>query len=202
METITKYTVAEVLNKWSNQTGVKMTQSNLADKLGMSRQQIGQLKNKPIPMKYNSKIETFITNTKKEGIILDFYPDVKASCGTGNYIETETKEQIVISPQAIPNYSAHNKYTVIKATSDSMQPEIKPNDFLVIQHNIERIKDNHIYIFSYDGELYCKYLSNNLGQIIVRSANANYPIRYIEGDNLSTFRLIGEVKAHIREYTF
>lgn len=200
METITKYTVAEVLNKWSSQTGVKMTQSNLADKLGMSKQQIGQLKDKHIPTKYNTKIESFLHSNKATGITLDYYPDVKASCGNGNYIETETKEQIIISPQVIPNYSVHNKYTVIKATSDSMQPEIKPNDYLVIQHNIEKIKDNHIYIFSYDGELYCKYLSNNLGQIIVRSANANYPTRYIEGDKLNAFTLIGEVKAHIREY--
>jgi hypothetical protein len=99
METITKYTVAEVLDKWSNQTGVKMTQSNLADKLGISKQQIGQLKNKPIPTKYNYKIESFIKNTKKDGVTLDYYPDVKASCGTGNYIETETKEQIAIPQQ-------------------------------------------------------------------------------------------------------
>ena len=92
METITKYTVTEILDRWSSQTGVKMTQSNLADKLGISKQQIGQLKNKPIPAKYNSKIESFIKNAKKDGVTLDFYPDVKASCGTGNYKETEIKE--------------------------------------------------------------------------------------------------------------
>lgn len=143
-----------------------------------------------------------LTNQKvfAEGIKLDYYPDVKASCGNGNYIDTETKEQIVIPPQAIQNYSPHNRYTVIVAQSDSMQPEIRPNDRLVIQHNIDRIVDNHIYIFSFDGELFCKYLSNNLGQIVVRSANKDYPIRYIEGEALNNFRLIGEVKAHIREY--
>ena len=200
METITKYTVPEILEKWSSQTGIKMTQAALADKLGISKQQIGQLKNKPIPIKYNSKIESFIKDVKKEGITLDFYPDVQASCGKGNYIDTETKEQIVIPLQAVPNYSVHNKYTVIKAISDSMLPEIKPNDCLVVQHNIENIIDNHIYIFSFNGELFCKYLSNNLGQIIVRSANKDYPIRYIEGEALDNFRLIGEVKAHIREY--
>lgn len=200
METITKYTVPEILEKWSSQTGIKMTQAALADKLGISKQQIGQLKNKPIPIKYNSKIESFIKDVKKEGITLDFYPDVQASCGKGNYIDTETKEQIVVPLQAVPNYSVHNKYTVIKAQSDSMLPEIKPNDCLVVQHNIENIIDNHIYIFSFNGELFCKYLSNNLGQIIVRSANKDYPIRYIEGEALDNFQLIGEVKAQIREY--
>lgn len=153
---------------------------------------------KQIEQRYN--IILLSESAKAEGIRLDYYPDVKASCGTGNFVFSEAKEQIVIPPQAITDYSVHNKYTVIKATSDSMTPEIKPNDRLVIQHNIDRIIDNHIYIFSYAGELFCKYLSNNLGQIIVRSANTVYPVRYIEGEALKDFTLIGEVKAHIREY--
>ncbi|MBQ2175401.1 MAG: S24 family peptidase [Alphaproteobacteria bacterium] len=146
--------------------------------------------------------EAFLWGEKdnKGYVSLDYYPDVMASCGDGNYITNETKEKLTIPLQAINNYSPHNKYTVIKATSDSMLPEIKPNDFLVVQHEINNIIDNHIYIFSYAGDLFCKYLSNNLGQIVVRSANTVYPIRYIEGESLKDFRLIGEVKAHIREY--
>lgn len=146
--------------------------------------------------------EAFLSGKQilQEYVTLDYYPDVMASCGKGNYIDTVTKEKLTIPLQAINNYSASNKYTVIKATSDSMLPEIKPNDYLVVQHNVENIIDNHIYIFSYEGELYCKYLSNNLGQIVVRSANSVYPIRYIEGEKLNAFKLIGEVKAHLREY--
>ena len=82
-----------------------------------------------------------------------------------------------------------------------MMPEIKPKDLLIVQKYAgEPIKDNHIYIFIYDGCLYCKYLSNNLGQIIVRSANTIYPTRYIENEELNNFTILGEVKGHLRDY--
>ena len=195
----------EKIQSLQKETKRKITYDEVADVLGLGSKQAAynrvtrkqELKDWEI-IKLN---EAFLkSDLKNDTITLAYYPDVKASCGNGNYIDTETKEQISIPTKAIPNFSVHNKYTVIKATSDSMLPEIKPNDNLVIQHNIDRIIDNHIYIFSFKGELFCKYLSNNLGQIIVRSANAVYPIRYIEGEALNEFRLIGEVKAHIREY--
>lgn len=195
----------EKIQLLQKETKRKITYEEVAEVLGLKSKQAAYnrvtrktpLKDYEI-IKLDDRFKIKITN--EDYVRLYYYPDVKASCGNGNYIETETKAQITIPTQAIHNYSAHNKYTVIKATSDSMQPEIKPNDYLVIQHNIERIIDNHIYIFSFEGELFCKYLSNNLGQIVVRSANLNYPIRYIEGEKLNAFKLIGEVKAHIREY--
>lgn len=195
----------EKIQLLQKETKRKITYEEVAEVLGLKSKQAAYNRvTRKTPLKDYEIIKLDdrfnIKKTNDNYIKLDYYPDIKASCGNGNYIETETKEQIIIAPQVIPNYSAHSKYTVIKATSDSMQPEIKPNDCLVVQHNIERIEDNHIYIFSYDGELYCKYLSNNLNQIVVRSANIDYPTRYIEGEALKSFRLIGEVKAHIREY--
>ena len=60
MKTITQYTVQEVLNEWSKHAGAEMTQSDLARALNMNRQQIGALKTKPIPTKYNDKIENLL----------------------------------------------------------------------------------------------------------------------------------------------
>ena len=64
----------------------------------------------------------------------------------------------------------------------------------------ENITDNHIYVFCHDGRLYCKYLSYNLGQVIVRSANPDYPIRHIEKEDLSNFELIGEIVGLMRDF--
>lgn len=137
----------------------------------------------------------------EENIIVDYYSEIEASCGNGRFPTTETVEKISIPLKAINDYSINEKYSVIKAQSDSMIPEIKPKDLLIVEeyHN-QPIKDNHIYIFIYEGLLYCKYLSNNLGQIIVRSANTLYPIRYIEKEKLNDFKIIGEVKGHLRDY--
>lgn len=130
-------------------------------------------------------------------ITLDYYPEIEISCGNGIEPLNGTKEQITISLNAIKGFSRGATYTVVNAVSDSMTPEIQPKDLLIVEH-CQQIKDNHIYIFIYEGSLYCKYLSNNLGQIIVRSANELYPVRYIE--NTDEFYLIGEVKGHIRNY--
>lgn len=138
----------------------------------------------------------------EDTITVDYYPDVEVSCGNGQYLLSETKEKILIPLKAITDYSKVATYSVIKAISDSMLPEIKPQDLLIVQqYNGEPIKDNHIYIFVYEDNLYCKYLSNNLGQIIVRSANPSYPARYIENEELNRFHIIGEVKGHIRDYS-
>lgn len=137
----------------------------------------------------------------EESIIVNYYSDIEASCGNGVFPLSETVEKISIPLKAISDYSINASYSIIKAKSDSMMPEIKPKDLLIVQkYKGEPIKDNHIYIFIYDGCLFCKYLSNNLGQIIVRSANSVYPTRYIEKEELNNFTILGEVKGHLRDY--
>lgn len=129
-----------------------------------------------------------------EKVQIDYYPDVLVSCGNGIYSLGETKEQLTIPKKLIRHYSEANKYAIVTAYSDSMIPEIKPKDMLVLRLiDTENIIDNHIYVFCHEGRFYCKYLSYNLGQIIVRSANADYPPRYIEKTELENFQLIGEV---------
>lgn len=137
----------------------------------------------------------------EDSIIVDYYTDIEVSCGNGIFPLSESVEKISIPLKAISDYSINASYSIIKAKSDSMLPEIKPKDLLIVQrYEGEPIKDNHIYIFIYEGCLYCKYLSNNLGQIIVRSANTIYPTRYIENDELNNFTILGEVKGHLRDY--
>lgn len=142
-----------------------------------------------------------IKQYNEDSILVDYYTDIEVSCGNGIFPLSESVEKISIPLKAISDYSINASYSIIKAKSDSMQPEIKPKDLLIVQkYQGEPIKDNHIYIFIYDGCLYCKYLSNNLGQIIVRSANTLYPVRYIENEDLNNFTIIGEVKGHLRDY--
>lgn len=131
---------------------------------------------------------------------LDYYPDLDYSCGNGLIPFGYTKEKKKVPVSVINGYSEHKRYVIVNAKSDSMMPEIKPNDLLIIRViDAEPIIDNHIYVFCHDEHLYCKYLSYNIGQIIVRSANKDYPTRYIEGENLETFKLHGEVCGLMRD---
>lgn len=136
-----------------------------------------------------------------EHVTLDYYPDIEVSCGNGIIPFGETKEKMTVPVSLIKGYSKNKKYVIVSATSDSMQPEIKPNDMLIIRvTDTDTIIDNHIYVFCYEDRLYCKYLSYNVNQIIVRSANKDYPTRFIEKENINDFRLCGEVCGHFRSY--
>lgn len=135
-----------------------------------------------------------IVTDSNDKVKIDYYPDVLVSCGNGIYSLGETKEQMTVPKKLIKGYSDSYKYVIVTAFSDSMQPEIKEKDMLIVRvAEMENIIDNHIYIFCHEGRFYCKYLSYNLGQVIVRSLNPEYPTRYIEKENLENFELIGEV---------
>lgn len=152
---------------------------------------------KLIEQAYNVLIQT----DSNDKIKIDYYPDVLVSCGNGIYFLGETKEQMTVPKKLIKGYSDSYKYVIVTAFSDSMQPEIKPNDLLIVRMiEMENIIDNHIYIFCHDEKLYCKYLSDNVGQVIIKSANHEYPTRYLEKEQLEDFRLVGEVCGCFRKF--
>lgn len=181
-------------------------QQEIAEIIGVSRQYIGQIKECELTTAHKEILEKHfnIDFNKIESncyVLLDYYPDMEVSCGHGIIPFGATKSQIEVPVSLIKGYSSNKKYIILNAISDSMSPEIKPNDKLIVRLiDAEPIMDNHIYIFCHDERLYCKYLSYNVGQVIVRSANTDYPTRYIEGEKLETFRLCGEVCGSFREY--
>lgn len=198
----------ELLQALETKLGFKPTQSALADILGVKTTVISNraVRNsnysddevESISSHYAIIIKTRFSSNDIE---LDYYQDIEASCGNGILPFSEAKEKISVTKDLITKYNKDNEYFVIKATSDSMTPQILPKDLLIIRKcDQENIIDNHIYIFCFKDNLYCKYLSDNLGQIIVRSSNKDYPSRMIEGEELNSFTLIGEVIGQIREY--
>lgn len=200
----------EKINDLQKLTKKKITYEKVAKVLGLGSKQAAQNR---VTRKQELKdweilaLDEAFLNGKQEilddlnNILLDYYPEVEASCGTGIIPFGETKEQIAIPINLIRGYTKNKKYIVIKAVSDSMQPEIKPNDLLIVRViDAEPIVDNHIYIFCHEERIYCKYLSYNVGQVIIRSANKDYPTRYIEGSDLETFRICGEVCGSMRNY--
>ena len=151
------------------------------------------------------KIEEFygisLLSTVSNDILLDYYPEVYASCGNGAEPFSTRCEKMSVSKALIKGYDIKKRYNVINTTSDSMEPEIMARDFLVIETEPEVIKDNHIYVFTYENEIYCKYLAKNLKEIIIRSANSLYKDVFLEGDEREKLKVLGEVVAVVRDYT-
>ena len=201
--------IDEKIDALQNLTKRKITYDEIAAIFGVTRSAIQNRISRKSPLKeYEiTKIDDFYNLTSQnltfdiEYITLDYYPDIEVSCGNGIIPFGETKEKMTVPVSVIKGYSKNKKYVIVNATSDSMQPEIKPNDMLIIRiTDTDTIIDNHIYVFCYEDRLYCKYLSYNVNQIIVRSANKDYPTRFIEKENINDFRLCGEVCGHFRSY--
>ena len=142
--------------------------------------------------------ERYKQEVNKSHIDIDYYPDVFASCGNGTIDFNENnKELMAIDTKIIHNYNSNNKYAIITAKGDSMSGVIEPKDKLIVrQIEAEPIVDNHIYVFAYRDEIYIKFLSKNIDEIMIRSNNPDYKTKYIT--DLENLRLVGEVVGIVR----
>lgn len=137
--------------------------------------------------------------TSDNCVDLDYFSDVWASCGTGAVVFEETNEKLSVPTSLIQNYSKSNKYSVINARGDSMQPFLQDRDKLIVEHwNGGQIIDNCIYVFRYANELFVKRLVKNITQIVIKSDNPLYePIKITDKDQ--DFEVIGQIVGLMRD---
>lgn len=142
---------------------------------------------------------SFKTNSTSDNcVILDYYPNVFGSCGCGCMVFDESKEKISVAKDMIMNYSPNKVYGVMSAVGCSMSPKIEDGDKLVVEKwNGEQIKDNRVYLFRYNDELFIKRLVKNIDQIVCISENPRFEDRVIS--DLKNFCLVGEIVGLWRE---
>lgn len=109
------------------------------------------------------------------------------------------KANYTSTQKIVLDYSGFKKYSVINASGDSMQPQIKDKDRLIVEHwNGEQITDNRVYIFRFKDQIFIKRLVLNLDQIVVKSDNKEYQTRYIEAPQADDFQIIGKIVGLMR----
>lgn len=196
MKTITQYTVAEVLEKWSIKTGTKMTQSDLARVLDMNRQQIGQLKDKPIPKKYNDKIEGLLANSNEDCITID-HIHINPSCGSGTIVLAEADvTPVKIGREIIKNLwnSKPEDLKIFKASGDSMQETITDNDLLLIDTSKTDFRNGGIFLLTINNDWYIKRLRMRItGELDIISDNPHYPTETLTQETTHEIKIIGRV---------
>ena len=132
------------------------------------------------------RVRLAIKKSKTRMLKVDFY-NYPASAGTGNFLENEIPEQILVTECA----EAEESDYVIPVSGDSMEPTYHDGDKVFVE-KCDPINIGEIGIFVVNGEVYIKELGNKC----LISHNEKYkPIRIGENDSVYCCgRVIGVVE--------
>lgn len=199
----------ELLNIISKALNKPVSQSELANSLGVTRQTVSnRIKNESeVTVTELQRVENFFNislfnsaSIDNEIVYIDYYNDVFASCGQGNIVFSSEKTKLPVAISLIEGYSKSKSYSVINASGNSMTPTIDNGDKLIVEHwSGDQIQDNKIYVFCYNNEFFVKRLYKNLDEIIIKSDNPEYRTRSIGGKAISDLVLIGKIVAAIKQ---
>ena len=190
--------------------GKKTSQTNIANIFGVSKAAISKRFSNDweVDEEEISKVEFFygikIPRSLSDEVMLDYYPDVFGSCGSGAFVLSETRERISVPRKSfltrvMPNVSNFKKYSVINAVGDSMSPTFISGDKLIVEHyDGGQIKDNKVYVFCYENKIFIKRLVDNIKEIVIKSDNPIYKIQEVDAKDPS-FMIIGEIVGMLRD---
>lgn len=196
----------EVLACLQNLTKEKPTQQALADVLGVGQTAIAgrarrntEFSDDEIKMLEKS-FNVIFPSPDGDKVLIDYYPDVLGSCGTGVFIQSQEKEVIEVPKNAFwTDISLSKHYSMINAYGNSMQPVILDGDKLLIEkYEDEQIIDNRIYVFCYNNEIFIKRLAKNINQLMIMSENEDFDTIKLQKDEMNEVNIIGQVVGLIR----
>lgn len=159
----------DIINEISYQQGRHVTREEIGEIFGVSRQRVTAMLNNPLPPHRVKQLEEMFKTSFSEAIAqvgedafykTPIYGNVSASCGNGVMIFDERQTAYYpISKQLFRQIGAsQNDTNIIFATGDSMCPEIKDGDALMVDCSKKDVVDGQIYVIRYDGQLLCKRL--------------------------------------------
>lgn len=124
---------------------------------------------------------------------IPFYPDIQASAGYGCFNDCEALEYL-----EVPEDLAKTGNIAIRVLGDSMEPEIKDGDIIIIDtRNIDCIF-NKIIVVNYQGAVYLKKFVVDKNDAYLKSINPYYP--KIKITDQRELRIIGKLKSVMRYY--
>lgn len=209
--------IQEALDTLQNLTNTKISQTEFGKALNKTRSDINGKLKRGTDLKLSDirKLENYfnvdlintnsIQNTKSiqyndNDIMVDYYPDVFGSCGSGAFVLSENKSLISVPRECFQSFSKLRKYSVINAIGDSMTPYIHDRDRLIVEHwTGEQILDNRVYVFRFGDCIYIKRLVDNIDQIVIKSDNEIYPIRFIDKKDCDDLQIIGQIVGLMRD---
>lgn len=95
-----------------------------------------------------------------------------------------------------------NNMVLMRVSGDSMEPEIKDGDVVLLDQSKTRIVPGKMFAVGFEESIYIKRIDNIPGKVILKSENPAYPPVELDvrGDLAEQFRVIGRVLWSGREY--
>lgn len=213
--------VGELQPLLQNLKNEKITQSEIAKALGVSKQTISARakQNSWVARQELDKIDKFFNvnimtawiaqqetsqgmpeNTVANFVQLVYRPNVYLSAGYGVEINDEHTQKLVIDSNILMSERGLNvnpKYCeIVKVSGNSMSPEYQHGDRVIIDKNDKNLTDGQIYAIRYDGQCYIKEINRAGNQIRCISVNKEYRPFDIERD--VDFEVFGRIIPRVR----
>jgi len=200
------------LQRVSEATGIS-SQTELASALKINRSAITQARKKDsIPDKWILKLyrtfgldpdwvetgigQTFLKKTSSRDSIFENVPKVKArlSAGGGSFeVGSEIEGYYAFRKDWLSTKGSINKMVLMDIFGNSMEPEIKDGDTILIDGSQKDILAGAIYAVGIDDTIMVKRLEKHPNKLVLLSDNKDYSPIYLQGGEIDSVRIIGKV---------
>ena len=209
--------VEAFLQRTFSSTGIE-TQIALASILGVNRAAISMAKKKGrVPEKWALKLSQryglnprWLLEGRGERYLRGEHapttvaiPRVAAKlCAGGGSFETSSmvRDTMVFSRSWLKSKGNPQTMVLMDIMGDSMEPELRDGDTVLIDHSQTRIQAGSIYALGLGDSLLIKRIDCQPGKIALISTNPSYAPLVIQGDELETLRVLGRILWVCREY--
>ncbi len=193
-------------------TGVT-SQTELASVLKINRSAITQARKKnSIPDKWILQLyktfglnpdwvetgsgQTFIKKSASDDSIFKNIPKVKArlSAGGGSFeVGSEIEGYYAFRKDWLTTKGNRNKMVLMDIFGNSMEPEMKDGDTILIDESQKDILAGAIYAVGIDDTIMVKRVEKHPNKLVLLSDNKDYSPIYLQGNEINSVRIIGKV---------
>lgn len=191
------------------------TQRQLADLLDVGPAAITLAKSRGVPKSWSLKIASMFglnpvwINTGQGSIYQSgrentfFVPRVsaRACAGSGSLeVQDHIVDEVPFSSEWINRIGSPGSMVVMEVMGDSMSPELEEGDLILIDQSRQRLQSQKIYVIGLEDTLQVKRVESRPNLLILFSTNQKYAPVTLQGDEVETLRILGQVLWSSRAY--
>ena len=139
---------------------------------------------------------TFIKKSDSDDSIFKNIPKVKArlSAGGGSFeVGSEVEGYYAFRKDWLTTKGNRNKMVLMDIFGNSMEPEMKDGDTILIDESQKDILAGAIYAVGIDDTIMVKRVEKHPNKLVLLSDNKDYSPIYLQGNEINSVRIIGKV---------